>query len=62
MSRRLVSPHDVALAIILGGCAGSMGTIHSAATAAAAHNLIRRLISGHDPDHQHPGNRGHNLV
>ena len=29
MSRRLVSPHAVALAIILGGCAGSMGTIHS---------------------------------
>jgi hypothetical protein len=29
MSLRSVSPHFVSLAIILGGCAGSMGTIHS---------------------------------
>jgi hypothetical protein len=30
MSRRLVSPHAVALVIILGGCAGPMGPIRSA--------------------------------
>jgi hypothetical protein len=29
MSRRFVSPRAVTLAIILGGCAGSMGTIRS---------------------------------
>ena len=29
MSRRLVSPHAVALAVVLGGCAGPMGPIRS---------------------------------
>ena len=29
MTRRLVSPHAVALAVILGGCAGPMGPIRS---------------------------------